>query len=142
MGVSYFFNDIKDIDPNLLIINKVLHKKAGIIIYENKYIMMESINNKNSDGEISFCFTFSNVDAYITEKSRNKFLIFALTENNKEVLELHKNLWNETKYHIKTINSGECNSIEYENDIMKVVLNLHDGATLNKILLFCFKNIV
>ena len=39
--IHYSFNDIKDIDPNLLSINKVLHKKTGIIIiHEIKYIMM------------------------------------------------------------------------------------------------------
>ena len=117
-GINYFFNVIKDIDPNLLTINKVLHKNTGIIIHEIKYIMMQSINNQNIDKEVPLCLSFSDVDAYIIEESGSKYLIFALTENNKEVLELYKKLWNEIKYHIKTINSGKCNSSEYGNDIM------------------------
>ena len=39
-GIDYFFNEIKDIDLNLLSISKVLHKKTGIIIHEIKYITM------------------------------------------------------------------------------------------------------
>ena len=65
-----------------------------------------------------------------------------MTENNKEVLELYKNLWNEIKYRIKTINSGESNFIEYENDIMKIILNLHDDTPLNKILSFFVLNML
>ena len=105
-GINYFFNDIKNTNPNLISMNKLLHKRTGIIIHEMKYIMMQSINNQDIDNEAPLCFSFSNIDAYIFEESRNKFLIFALTENNKEVLELYKKLWNEIKYHIKTINSG------------------------------------
>ena len=85
-GINYFFNDITDIDPNLLTINKVLHKNTGIIIHEIQYIMMQSINNQNIDKEVPLCLRFSNVDAYTIEENRNKFLILALTENNKEVM--------------------------------------------------------
>ena len=88
MRINYFFNDIKDIDTNLLNINKVSHKNTGIIIHEIKYIMMQSINNQNSDKKVLLCLTFSNVDPYIIEESKNKLLILALTENNKEELEL------------------------------------------------------
>ena len=106
--ISYFFNDIKDIDSNLLSISKVLHKNTGIIVHEIKYIMMQSINNKNNDREVPLCLTFSNVDVYIIEESKNKFLLLALTENNNKVLELYKIFWNEINYHIKTINSGNA----------------------------------
>ena len=36
----------------------------------------------------------------------NTYLIFALTENNKKMLEMYKNLWSEVKKQI------ECNSTE------------------------------
>ena len=68
--------------------------------------------------------------------------MFALTKNNKEVLKLYKKLWNEIKYHIKTMNSGKCSFIEYGNDIMKITLNAHDDAPLNKILHFSVLNIL
>ena len=49
---NHFFNDIKDIDPNLLSINKVLYKNTGIVIHEIKYITMQSIDNKNVNREV------------------------------------------------------------------------------------------
>ena len=57
---------------------------------------MQSINNQNIDSEIPLCLSFSDVDVYIIEENGNKYfiykLIFALTENNKELLELYKKL--------------------------------------------------
>ena len=103
---------------------------------------MQSINNQNIDKEVPLCLSFSHADAYIIEESRNKFLNLALTENNKEVLELNKKLWNEIKYHIKTINSEKCNSIKYGDDIIKIILNPHDDVLLNKILHFSVLNIL
>ena len=87
---SYFFNDIENIDPNLLSIDKKCMKNTDVVIYEIKYIMMQSINNQNVDRETPLCLSFSNVDAYIVEENENKCLIFILTENNKKVLELYK----------------------------------------------------
>ena len=97
---------------------------------------MESINNQNIDKEVPLSRSFSNVDAHIIDESRSKCLILALTENKKEVLELYKKLWNEIKYHIKNINSVECNSIQYGNDIIKIMLHTHADVPLNKILHF------
>ena len=108
----YYFNDIKNIDPNLLNINKIYTRNTDVVVYEIKYIMMQCINNQNIDKEIPLCLSFSNVDAYIIEESGNKYLIFGLTKNNKKVLELYKKLWSEIKKQIKAINCGECDSIE------------------------------
>ena len=92
----YFFNDIKNIDLNT--------KNINAVIYGIKYIMMQSINSQNRDRGIPLCLSFSNVDAYIIEENENKYLIFALTENNKEVLKPYKKLWSEIKKQIKAIN--------------------------------------
>ena len=54
------------------------------------------------------------VEGYIKEKNGNKYLVFASTDKNKEVLEKYTKLWDEIKYHIKTINGGE--SGEYGKD--------------------------
>ena len=40
----YFFNDIKNIDLNLLNINKTYAKNTNAVIYEIKYIIVQSIN--------------------------------------------------------------------------------------------------
>ena len=112
----YFFNSIKKIDPNFLSTNKKCMKNTDAVVYEIKYIMMQSIDNQNLNKEVPLCLSFSDVDAYIIEENENKYLIFALTDNNKEVLELYKKLWSEIKKQIKAINCGE--SIKYKNDFV------------------------
>ena len=82
----YFLNDIENIDTNLLNINKIYARNTDFVIYEIKYIMMQSSNNKNIDRETPLCLSFYNVDTYIIEENENKYLIFALTENNRNVL--------------------------------------------------------
>ena len=51
-------------------------------------------------------FIIGEVDGYIEEKNGNKYLIFASTNKNKEVLTKYTELWNRVK------NLIECNSIE------------------------------
>ena len=65
---------------------------------------------------MKFLFIFSDVDAYTIEENENKYLIFALTENNIKV------------------NSGE--SIKYKKDPMKIRLDSYDDLFLDKICLF------
>ena len=112
-----FFEIIK----NFLNMNKKSMKNTDFFVYEIKYIMMQSINNQSIDSKIPLRLSFSAVDACTVEENENKYLILALTENNKEVLELYKKLWSEIKKQIKTINSGE--SIKYKNDFMKIRLD-------------------
>ena len=90
--VPFFFHDIKNIDLNLLIINKKRIKNTNTVSYGTKYITMQSINGHNIDGEVSLCLRFSNLDVFFIEVNENKYLVFALTENNKEVLKLYKKL--------------------------------------------------
>ena len=61
----YLSNDIENIDPNLLSINKIYIKNTDIVVYEIKYIMMQSINNQNIDREVPLCLSFNNLDACI-----------------------------------------------------------------------------
>ena len=99
-------------------------RNTDVAVYSIKYIMMESINNQNSDSESLLCLTCSDVDAYIIEESRNKYLIFALTENIKKLLELCKKLWSEIKKQIKAMISGK--SIKHKDDFMKIKLDSYD----------------
>ena len=65
----------------------------------------------------------------IEETNRNRYLTFASTEKNKEVLKKYRELWNGIKYLI------ECNSIkadEYEKDFMKIKFNSDVNLPLNK----------
>ena len=99
-------------------------KNMDAFVYEIKYITMQSINNENIDREIPLCLNFSDVDANIVKENESKYLIFALKENNKEVLDVYKKLWRKIKKEIKAINSGK--SIKYKNDFMKIRLDSYD----------------
>ena len=114
----YFFSDVKNVDPNFLSINKISHKNTEFAVYNIKYIMMESINKQNIDSENPLCLIFSDADAYITEETGKKYLIFALTKKNEEVFRIYRKLWNKIKKQIKTINGGE--SIKYKIDFKKI----------------------
>ena len=78
----YFFKVIKNIDPNLLNLNKTYSKNTDAVIYEIKSLMMQSINSQNIDRAIPLCLGFSNVYAYIIEQYN---------------IELYKKLWSEIK---------------------------------------------
>ena len=86
--VDYFFNDVNNIkifDSNLLkidkidIINKKLHK--NIDIYNIKYITIKDIDYGNP-----LYLIFNKVDGYIDKSNWNKYLTFASTDKDKEVL--------------------------------------------------------
>ena len=120
----YFFDDminIRNFDPSLLKIDKNSYKRIGI------YNIILYSTMKNS--------------YHVKINSVNPLYI------NKKLLEKYTRLWGEIKYDIKTINggechsvycysieSGECNSIEYEKDYMKIKFNSDDNLSLNKIL--------
>ena len=131
----YFFDDminIKDFDPNLLNIDKKKYKNVDIY-----YI--GCITMKNSDYIKINCVNplyliIDQADGSIDEKNGNKYLISADTDKNKEVLEKYTKLWNELKYHMKTINVGKPG--QYEKDFMKIKFNSDDNLSLNKTLKF------
>ena len=58
-----FFKNIKNIDLNLLNINKKCMKNTDAIIDEIKYITIQIINYQNIDRGIPLCLSFSDVDA-------------------------------------------------------------------------------
>ena len=138
------FNDIKHIDLNLLSINKKCIKNRDVA-HEIKYI-----------NELPLCLSFSDADAYIIEGNKNKYLIFASTENNRKMLKMYQKLWSKIKKliecnsvecnSIETINSNKCNSTkptEYEKDSMKIKFDSYDDdLPLNKILWFSDLNIL
>ena len=79
---NYFFNsmtDIKNFDQNLLNIDQISFKSTDCVSYDIKYF-------KNFDSSKSLYLVFSNVDAYIQENNENKYLLFVLTDKNKEAL--------------------------------------------------------
>ena len=92
----YFFNDvinIKNFDPNLLSIDKISFNSTDAAIYYIKYIIIKSLDHENIDSANHLYLVFNNVDGCITEESNeNKYLIFASTDKNKEVLKKYTEL--------------------------------------------------
>ena len=135
-GSYYFFNDminIKHFDPNLLSIDKTSFKSIDAVTYHIKYITMKSFDHVNIDCENSLYLVFNNVDGYIIkENNEDKYLNFAFTNKNKEVLQKQTKLWNEIKSQIETINGGTL--IEYKKDFMKISFESDDDLPFTKIL--------
>ena len=63
------------------------------------------------------------------EKSVNKYLFFDSTDENKELLKKHNDLWNGIKNKIEEVSNGKC---DYEKDYMKIKFKSDDHSLLNK----------
>ena len=85
---NYFFNsmtNIKNFDLNLLNIDQIPLKRTDCVIYDIEYF--KNLNSKNS-----LYLVVNNVDAYVEENNKDKYLVFALTDKNKEALENYTEL--------------------------------------------------
>ena len=106
----YFFTgmiNIKDFDSSLLKIDKKSYKNIGI--YNIGYITIKKIDgywNIHSVNPLSLMI--GKVIWHIEENNGNKYLIFDSSDENKEVLKKHTELWNGIKSKIEIINDGEC----------------------------------
>ena len=65
------------------------------------------------------------------ENNGNKYLTFAFTDGNKEVLKKYIKLWDGIKAFIEKINNK---SGEYEKDLIKIKFSSDDDLTLGRIL--------
>ena len=74
------------------------------------------------------------VYGFIEEKEGSKYLNFAFTDSNSEVLKKYAEIWSGIKVQIKVMNNGK--SGEYGNDYMKIKFNSDDDLSLNKQLKF------
>ena len=86
----------------------------------------ENINSVNR-----LYFITGEVGRYIEQSNGNKYLIFASTDKNKEMLTKYTELWDGIKNLIKQINDkpDEC-----VTDFIKIKFNSYDNLPLNKIL--------
>ena len=89
-------NNIKNFDPNLLSIDKILFKSNNAVIYDINYITMKSLGDEDS-----LYLNFNNVDVYIEESNENKCLIFTSTGKSKEVLENYTEFWDKIKIKLR-----------------------------------------
>ena len=138
----YFHNDLinlKNFDPSLL----NLDKKSSMVvsIHYIEYITTKSINDYENVTSVNPLYLIiNNIYGYIEESNGNKYLSFASTDNNKEVLNRYIKLWDEIKYHIQTINASEFG--EYDKDYMKIKFDSDDNLPLNKMLKFSVLTII
>ena len=145
---TYYFHDdlinLKNFDPSLL----NLHKKSlmDISIYYIEYItkgiyIAKGISDYENITSVNPLYLITDdVDGYIEENDKNKYLSFAPTDNNKEVLKKYIKLLDEVKYHIQTINDDEFG--EYGKDYMKINFYSDNNLPLNKILKFSLLTII
>ena len=140
---TYYFPDdlinLKSFDPSLLKLDK--KSPMDISIYYIEYITTKSISDYENITSVNPLYLVINdVDGYIEENDKNKYLSFASNDNKKEVLKKYIKLWDEVKYHIQTINGDEFR--EYGKDYMKIKFDSDDNLPLNKILKFSVLTII
>ena len=125
--------NIKDLDPRLIKIDKKSYKNIGIC--QIGYISIKSISDCENINSVNPLYLMTGeVDGYIVKNNGNKYLTFA-SDKNKIVLEKYTKIWDKMKYiqTIKAYKSGECNSVEYEKDYMRIKFNSDEDLPLNKI---------
>ena len=76
---------------------------------------------------------FNNLDIYFECVNEEKYLVFALTDKNLDILENSKKLWDKSKIDIKKL-EGIVGNLYFEKDIMKVKFDTDDNLVFNKII--------
>ena len=138
----YFYNDIinlKNFESILLKIDKKNHTKTLIFttldILQLKRLMIVKIFTVLKP----LYLLINDASRYIEEKGVNKYLVFDSTDENKELVKKHNDVWNGIKNKIKEVSSSKC---DYEKDYMKIKFNSDDDLLLNKPLKFHMMTII
>ena len=129
---TYFFDDIiniKNFDSNLLKKDKKLYK--NIDIHYIGYITMKDLDYIKINSVNPLYFIINKADGCIEEKNGNKYLIFASTDKNKEVLSKNTELWDKIKDLTEKINDKP---VEYRKEYMKIKFNSDDNLPVSKLL--------
>ena len=103
-----------------------------INIYNIGYVTKKKIGdcmNINSVNPLYLGIT--SVKGCIEEKYSNKYLVFDLTDENKELFKKYNDVFNGIKDKIKEINNNDS---DYEKEYMKIKFNSDDDLPLNKLL--------
>ena len=129
----YFWNDqswINNFDAK----NLELDKKSvmDMNIYYIGYVTKKTEYNINS---VNPLYLFINeLDGFIDEKNRNKYLNITLTDSNNDVLIEYAEVSNGIKNQIRKINNDSV--VEYDKDYIKIKFDSDDNLPLNKVLTF------
>ena len=92
---------------------------------------MKDLDYVNINSVNPLYFIIGEVDGYIEQSNRNKYLVFASADKNKEVLTKYTELWNKMKNVIETKNDKPG---EYGKDFLRIKFDSDDNLPLNKIL--------
>ena len=127
--IYYFYNvliKLFDFNPNMLKLDKKTFK--GIDIYYIEYVTKKEEYKINSVNPLYLLIY--KIYGLTEEKTGNKYLNNAFTDNNGEVLKKYKEVLSGIKSCIEKINNKK--SGEYEIDYMKIKFNSDDKLPLNK----------
>ena len=104
----------------------------GKIRQTNYYFCNDQIDLKDSVNPLYFII--DEMIGHFEEKNENKYLVLDEIDENKEVLNKYKEVWEGIKKEIETINGGE--KIEYGKDFKKIRFESNDDLPLNRVLKF------
>ena len=131
----YFYNDIIDIetfDSNMLKSDKKSYKDLDI--YNIGYVTIKKIGYGYDINSVnSLYLSINNANGYIEEINGDKYLVFDVTYEDKELLKRYDDVFNGIMGKIKKI---DYDWLEYAKDYMKIKFSSDDNLPLNKPLKF------
>ena len=131
----YFYNDIIDIetfDSKNLKLDKKTYKDLDI--YNIGYVTIKKIGHGYDVNSVNPLYLrIDNASGYIEEINEDKYLVFDVRDENKELLKRYDDVFNRIMGKIKKIDDDW---LEYTKDYTKIKFNSDDNLPLNKPLNF------
>ena len=131
----YFYNDIIDIetfDSNMLKLDKKTYKNLDI--YNIGYVTIKKIGHGYDVNSVNPLYLrIDNASGYIEEINEDKYLVFDVRDENKELLKKYNDVFNGLIDKIKKIDDDW---LEYSKGYKKIKFNSDDNLPLNKPLKF------
>ena len=131
----YFYNGIINIetfDSNMLKLDKKTYKNLDI--YNIGYVTVKKIGSGYDINSVNPLYLrINNGNRYIEKKDSNRYLVFDLTDKNKELLKKYSDVFNGIMSKIREIDDDW---LEYSKDYMKIRFSSDDNLPLNKPLKF------
>ena len=130
----YFYNNIMDLktfDSNNLKLDK---KSYSIVSYNIGYVTIKKIGSGYDVKSVNPLYLLiDNVSGYIEEINEDKYLVFDVKDENKELLKRYDDVFNGLIDEIKKIDDDW---LEYTKDYMKIKFNSDNNLPTNKPLKF------
>ena len=131
----HFYNGIINIetfDSNMLKLDKKTYKNLDI--YNIGYVTVKKIGSGYDINSVNPLYLrINNGNRYIEKKDSNRYLVFDLTDKNKELLKKYSDVFNRIMGKIREIDDTW---LEYSKDYMKIRFTSDNNFPLNKTLKF------